>query len=331
MSEPDVTEIQSKKKDRPSRLRLYFAPALLLALSLALSVGWVMISHRVEAHLDRMIADEASNGRLWTCANRTIAGFPFRIEVECLDAQVKVANEPHFEAKLPRVIAVAQIYDPRLVIIEAQGPLSIVSSDKPTISASWTSLRSSIHMQSDQMPDRLSIVGEGINLKNEVRGQSAAMTHGELHIRVKPIDAKPSNDLEFALRAQGLSSDVMPGVPESFETSGALEQGIQFLKFKGPETIETWRRANGRLNLETFVISRGEQMLDLKGKIGLDEQRRASGQIEFTGKGLDEFFKSAGLSKFSTIQTTNLKVPLVFSNGYLLLGPFKLAELKPLY
>jgi hypothetical protein len=43
------------------------------------------------------------------------------------------------------------------------------------------------------------------------------------------------------------------------------------------------------------------------------------------------FFKSAGLSKFSTIQTTNLKVPLVFSNGYLLLGPFKLAELKPLY
>ena len=331
MSEPDVTEIQNKKKDRPSRLRLYFAPALLLALSLVLSVGWVMISHRVETHLDRMIADEASNGRLWTCANRTIAGFPFRIEVECIGAQVKVTNEPHFEAKLPRIIAVAQIYDPHLVIIEAQGPLLIAASDKPTVSASWSSLRSSIHMQSDQMPDRLSIVGEGLTLKSEMRDQSATMTHGELHIRVKPIDDKPSNDLEFALRVQGLSSDVMPGVPASFEMSGALEQGIQFLKFKGPETIETWRRASGRINLESFIISRGEQMLDLKGKIGLDEQRKASGQIEFTGKGLDEFFKSAGLSKFSALQTTNLKVPLVFSNGYLLLGPFKMAELKPLY
>ena len=73
-------------------------------------------------------------------------------------------------------------------------------------------LRSSIHMQSDQMPDRLSIVGEGLTLKSEMRDQSATMTHGELHIRVKPIDDKPSNDLEFALRVQGLSSDVMPGV-----------------------------------------------------------------------------------------------------------------------
>ena len=326
-----MTENQNKKKSRPSRLRLYFAPALLLALSLALSVGWVMISHRVEAHLDRMIADEASKGRLWTCANRNIAGFPFRIEIECLDAQVKVANEPHFDVKLPRIIAVAQIYDPRLVIIEAQGPLSIVASDKPAVSASWSSLRSSIHMQSDQMPDRLSIVGDSLTLKNEMRGQSVAITHGELHIRVKPNDDKPSNDLEFALRAQGLSSDLVPGTPAIFETSGAIEQGVYFLTFKGPETIETWRRANGRLDLETFTISRGDQMLNLKGQIGLDEQRRATGQIEFTGKGLDEFFKTAGLSKLSTLQTTNLKVPLVFTNGSILLGPFKMAELKPLY
>ena len=181
-----MTENQNKKKSRPSRLRLYFAPALLLALSLALSVGWVMISHRVEAHLDRMIADEASKGRLWTCANRNIAGFPFRIEIECLDAQVKVANEPHFDVKLPRIIAVAQIYDPRLVIIEAQGPLSIVASDKPAVSASWSSLRSSIHMQSDQMPDRLSIVGDSLTLKNEMRGQSVAITHGELQFDVSP-------------------------------------------------------------------------------------------------------------------------------------------------
>lgn len=326
-----MTENQLKKKGRPSRLRLYIAPALLLLLSLAFSVGWVFVSNRVEAHLDRLIADEASKGRLWSCGARKFAGFPFRIEVECLDARLKVTNEPNFDVKLPRMIAVAQIYDPSLVIVEADGPLSAAQSDKPIISASWTTLRSSLHMQADRMPDRLALVSEGLKIKYEARGQSAAMTKGELHLRVKPADKTPTNDLEFAVRAEGLFSDMMPGAPANFETAGILEQGIEFLKFKGPETIDIWRRANGRLILQSFLVSRGDQSLDLKGALGLDEQRRLTGQIEFAGKGLDDFFKSAGFSKFSALQTASVKVPLIFVNGYLLLGPFKMAELRPLY
>lgn len=326
-----MSENQLKKMDRPSRLRLYIAPTLLLLLSLAFTVGWIIVSNRVEAHLDRLIADEASKGRLWSCGSRKFAGFPFRIEVECLDARVKVTNELNFEAKLPRVIGVAQIYDPSLVIVEAEGPLSTSQSDRPIISASWTMLRSSLHMQADRIPDRLALVGEGINIKYEANGQSAAMTKGELHLRVKPADNKPANDLEFAARAEGLSSDMMSGVPANFETAGILEQGFEFLKFKGPETIDIWRRANGRLILQSFLVSRGYQSLDLKGTLGLDEQRRPTGQIEFAGKGLDDFFKSAGFSKFSALQTASVRVPLIFVNGYLLLGPFKMAELRPLY
>ena len=316
-----------------SRLRLYLAPALLLVLAVALSIGWLIFSREVETRLDALIAEEATKGRSWSCDNRKIAGYPFRIEIECINARLKDTGTSQSNVRLSRLGAVAQIYDPSLIIIEAQGPLVVDSKDQQSATAEWTSLRSSVHINASHKPDRLSIVGEGVSLKFQNKGQTQnlVMTRGEFHLRIKPVDDKPSSDLEFAAKVESLTSDMMAGPSIQLETAGTIEQGVLYLNFKGIDTVESWRQAKGRLQLDVLKINRGEQNIEMKGTLGLDEQRKLSGQIEVSGKGLDDVFKSQGLSKLSGLQASNLKVPLIFTKGLLLLGPFKVAELPPLY
>ena len=65
--------------------------------------------------------------------------------------------------------------------------------------------------------------------------------------------------------------------------------------------------------------------------MGLDGQRRPKGEIELSGTGLADFFKLSGNSKLVALQAKDVKLPLLFSSGKLLLGPFALAEMQPLY
>lgn len=327
-----MTDVRTEIKRPVSRLRLYLAPALLLVLAILLSIGWLFVSRQVEARLDAMISEEATKGRFWSCDNRRVAGYPFRIEIECINARIKDSSPSQNEVRLSRLGAVAQVYDPSLIIIEAQAPLILLSKEQQIASVEWNSLRSSVHISGAQ-PDRLSISGEGVSVKTHLNGQpsNVALAHGEFHLRIKPENDRPSNHLEFVAQADGVSSDTMPGPVAKIEFAGTVEQGIQFLNYKGIESLETWRQAKGKIQLDALKITRGEQNLEVKGTLGLDDQRKPSGQIEVSGKGLEDLFKSQGLSKLTGLQTSNVKVPLIFTKGLLLLGPFKVAELHPLY
>ena len=327
-----MTDVRTEIKRPASRLRLYLAPVLLLVLAILFSIGWLVVSRQVEARLDAMISEEAAKGRSWSCDNRRVAGYPFRIEIECINARIKDSGPSQNEARLSRLGAVAQVYDPTLIIIEAQGPLLVLSKEQLIASVEWSSLRSSVHISGVQ-PDRLSISGEGVSIKAQLNGQPSnlAFAHGEFHLRIKPENDRASNHLEFVTQVDGISSDTMPGPVAKIEIAGTVEQGIQFLNYKGIESLEDWRQAKGKIQLDALKITRGEQNLEVKGTLGLDEQRKPSGQIEVSGKGLEDLFKSQGLSKLSGLQASNVKVPLIFSKGLLLLGPFKVAELHPLY
>lgn len=327
-----MTDVRTEIKRPISRLRLYIAPALLLVLAILFSIGWLVVSRQVEARLDAMISEEATKGRSWSCDNRHVAGYPFRIEIECINARIKDSGPSQNEVRLSRLGVVAQVYDPTLIIIEAQGPMLALSKEQPIASVEWSSLRSSVHLSGGEL-DRLSIWGDGISIKTQLNGQpsNVSLSHGEFHLRIKPENDRPSNHLEFVTQAAGISSDTMPGPVAKIEIAGTVEQGIQFLNYKGIEALEMWRQTKGKIQLNALKITRGEQNLEVKGTLGLDDQRKPSGRIEVSGKGLEDLFKSQGLSKLSGLQASNVKVPLIFTKGLLLLGPFKVAELHPLY
>ena len=62
-------------------------------------------------------AQEAKSGRVYDCGKRSVAGFPFRLEVRCNDASVSLlsqtaeqaATQAPFTAQLGEILVMAQI------------------------------------------------------------------------------------------------------------------------------------------------------------------------------------------------------------------------------
>src|SRR6185437_2528114 len=98
---------------RRNRFWLYAPFTLLILIAIAWSAGWFVVRDRAVAAIDRFLAVEAAAGRQWTCADRSVSGYPFRIEVSC--ETVTVRRGP-VTASAGRLLAVAQVYKPRHII-----------------------------------------------------------------------------------------------------------------------------------------------------------------------------------------------------------------------
>src|SRR5258708_27096231 len=113
--------------------RLFIGPVLLLVAAAAWCAFWFYAASQVDVQADAWRAREAKSGRIYDCAKRSVAGFPFRLEVSCEGASVSLvsqtASQPPsqpFTAKLGQILVVAQIYDPKRVIAEFTSPATLL-------------------------------------------------------------------------------------------------------------------------------------------------------------------------------------------------------------
>src|SRR5436190_14406322 len=113
--------------------RLFILPGLLLIAAAAWSAFWFYAASQAGVRADAWRAQEAKSGRVYDCAKRTVAGFPFRFEVRCDGASValvsQTASNTPFTAKLGEILVVAQVYDPKLVIAEFAAPATVSDCD----------------------------------------------------------------------------------------------------------------------------------------------------------------------------------------------------------
>ena len=70
--------------------RLFIMPVLLLIAAVAWSAFWFYAASEVDVKADAWRAQEAKSGRVYDCAKRSVAGFPFRLEVRCDGASVSL-------------------------------------------------------------------------------------------------------------------------------------------------------------------------------------------------------------------------------------------------
>ncbi|HET6839761.1 MAG TPA: DUF2125 domain-containing protein, partial [Bradyrhizobium sp.] len=182
--------------------RLFFLPVLLLVAAVAWSAFWFFAASQVDGATDAWRAQEARSGRVYDCARRSVAGFPFRLEVRCSGASVvlrsqtaqQVAMQTFFTAKLDEILVVAQAYDPKLLIAEFTAPATISDRDEaPSMVVNWSKARSSV-VGLPAVPQRASIVFDDPSIdrvKESVLVPLARAKHVELHGRLadgSPLD-----------------------------------------------------------------------------------------------------------------------------------------------
>ncbi|WP_372423960.1 DUF2125 domain-containing protein [Salinarimonas chemoclinalis] len=297
--------------DRPERTRLprrgsrvwLFTPFVLLALVVvAWSAAWFVIRDRVADELDARLAEQAALGRAWTCADRGIGGFPFRIEISCsrlaLDTDVGLALE------LGPARALAQVYQPRHVIVNLAGPLS-ARSPQGAIEAEWTLLEASVR-NLGRGTEQLAFVVDGPRARVAAAALPAPVAaraeRAELYLRPSPGATRREGPIDAVLRATALEApglaDVLPAVaagPTDIEAQMRLHAPAALARAGGDPRAagRAWREAGGRVEIGVVSLETAAAALRITGEFALDALDRPEGRIEASGRGLGPIAQAA--------------------------------------
>jgi hypothetical protein len=291
--------------------RLFLAPALLLIAAVAWSAFWFFAASEVGVKADAWRAQEAKSGRIYDCGKRTVAGFPFRLEVRCEDASVALVSQRAGQAttsvpvtaKLREVLVVAQVYDPNLVIAEFAAPATIADRGaQASFVASWSKGRSSV-VGLPAVPQRASIVFDD-PLIDRVAGSSqvplAGAKHVELHGRIAEGSPSDSPVLETALQiSAGSIKGSHPLLAEAFDADvRAMVHGLRDLSPKPwPERFREIQATGGHVEIVQSRIQQGDLVAVATGSLGLSPSGCLDGELQMTVAGLEKVVAALGIDK----------------------------------
>ncbi|MEL6059960.1 MULTISPECIES: DUF2125 domain-containing protein [unclassified Methylobacterium] len=288
---------------RRSRLGLFLPYILLAAVVVAWSAGWFWIRGRAAGEIDGWMAREAAAGRTWTCADRTLTGYPFRIELRC-SAVTLERSDGRF--RLGPSTAVAQIYQPRLVVFESAGPFH-VEQGALTGDASWGALQGSFHGASDGFT-RASVVMDDpkVTVAGAETGPIAVSgRHLELHARPDPGRYASEGAVDVSLRltqADVPQLDALTGTqdPADLALDATLSQATVLRTGPVPRELERWRQAGGTLDIAGLSLAKGPQRVQATGTLALDAVHRPAGQLNLRAAGIDALVGSIVGQRFGS-------------------------------
>ncbi len=296
---------------RRSLWRLFIAPALLLVAALAWSGFWFFAASEVDAKADAWRAQETKSGRVYDCAKRSVAGFPFRLEVRCSGASValrsqtagQAATQASFTAKLDEILVVAQVYDPKLVIAEFSAPAMIAErGQQPSLAVNWSKARSSV-VGLPAVPQRASIVFDDAavdRINGPVQTPLARAKHVELHGRLADGATLDKPVIEAALKVEGGSvQELHPLLANPFDADlRALVSGLKDVAPKPwPVRFREIQAAGGHVEIVQSRIAQGDLVAVATGTLGLTAQGRLDGELQMTVAGIEKVIPALGIER----------------------------------
>jgi hypothetical protein len=291
--------------------RLFFMPVLLLIAAAAWSAFWFYSASQVDVIADAWRAREAQSGRVYDCARRSVAGYPFRLEVRCDGVSVSLvaqtageaASQPPITARLGEILVMAHVYDPKLLIAEFTAPATI--SDRaghPSMVANWRTARSSV-IGLPAIPRRVSLVFDDPSI-DRIEGSTqtplARARHVELHGR--PVEGTPPDhpEIETVLQIDGGSvQGVHPLLAQPFDADIHTRlSGLKDLSPKPwPQRFREIQAAGGHVDIVHSRIQQGDIVAVAAGTLSLSADGRLEGELQMTVAGLEQVVAALGLEK----------------------------------
>jgi hypothetical protein len=294
---------------RHSRWRIFIAPLLLLIIAIAWSAFWFYAASQVDVQADAWRAREAKSGRVYDCAKRSVAGFPFRLEVSCEGASVSLvsqtASQPPsqpFTAKLGQILVVAQIYDPKRVIAEFTSPATLHDPlSQQSYAVNWSLGHASI-AGLPFTPDRVSVEfnDPAIDRVGQMPVPLARARHAELHGRLAPGSSagQPVIESEMLIN-QGSIQGLHPLLAEPFDVGvRALVTGLKdFSPKPWPVRFRELQAAGGHVEIEQSRFQQGDLLAVGAGTLRLSANGRLDGELQMTVAGIEKVIPALGIDK----------------------------------
>jgi hypothetical protein len=296
---------------RRSLWRLFLLPVLLLFAAAAWSGFWFFAASEAGVAADAWRAQEAKSGRVYDCAQRSVAGFPFRLELRCDGASVslrsqtagQIATQAPITGKLGEILVVAQVYDPKLLIAEFTGPATVSDGGGSSLmSVNWSKGRSSV-VGLPQVPNRASIVFDNPEV-DRVNGPTLAplarAKHIELHGRLAEQSTQERPVIETVLNIEaGSLQQIHPLLAQPFDADvRATLSGLNdVLPKPWPQRFRELQAAGGHIDIAQSRIAQGDVVAVAAGTLALTANGGLDGELQMTVAGLEKIIPALGIEK----------------------------------
>ena len=283
---------------------------IMLVVIFAAVAGWTALWKYAAARAQEASAEwrarEAAAGRVFTCGEETVGGYPFRLEVSCAQARIQFRDvQPPLNVALPRVLTVAQVYQPNLLIVEFQGPLQLGENGKPVeFEARWSLGQASVSGVLTT-PDRVSLVFDmpkASRLGSELDTLFDA-THLEVHGRPAQDSGKPGLEIGIRLQ-QGLIPPwrATAALPVDAVIDAVLRGVTDFSPKPWPVRLREMQAAGGGIEIKQARVVQGDILAVGRGALTFNAAGRLDGELRVTIAGLEAFLNEIGAKQI--VQTS---------------------------
>lgn len=302
---------------RSGRVRRW--PRMVIIGLALLAVGWTtawnLARNRVSEEIDRQIERLERAGMVVACPDRTVSGFPFRFEVGCGRPGLSIpARGVTMTAEALRVVA--QAWDPFLVILEIDGPIT-ADDGRMVLDGMWRRFAMSLRW-TRQGAERLSLAADDVKLSTRISGTAASSVpafrlvaaHLEAHGRPS---GEGGRDLDVAVATSGAAIEI-DGKRVGPERSDlqATTTLVAFLPPGPGEAMRAFAARGGRIDPIRFTLASGGLTLAGKGALTVLPDGLVDGSIGVAASGI-ESLAFGGARALGSEATT-------IASGFLLLG-----------
>lgn len=299
-----------KPPRRHSLWPVFVMPTLVVIAAIGWSAFWFYTASQVDHQVDVWRAREAKAGRVYDCAKRSVAGFPFRLEVTCEDASVTLvsqtahgAADAPVTARLGKILVIGQIYTPGLLIAEFTAPATLAPrGEPPAMQVNWKTARSSI-AGLPGVPERVALVFDQPAIDRVNSGVAvplARAAHAELHTQLAASTTPDHPVIDVAVDlTQASVQDIHPALAQPFDALiGARLTGLKdFSPKPWPARFRDIQAAGGKIMIERARIQQGGMIAVANGSLGLTPNGNLDGELQMTVAGFEQVIPLLGLEK----------------------------------
>ena len=325
-----AADLRMPAKPRP-RGRFLLWAILALAVLAAAWVGlWYFAARQVEGQIDETMARVAKAGGDLSCAERKLAGFPFKILVQCDQLKLELNSaDGKTVVTVPNISFLGEVSDPLHPVLTAQSPVSIEAPGRPSAEVSWKSLQASVTLAIGSiMPRDLVIEAPVLRLREGQNMIASSADRLEAHARPDPL--RPAADDAYEVTAQ-LTKAASPFLnfatgeeaPADAQLALSISQVsvLQPHEQEAPQSpLERWRLAGGTVRLARLAATKATLRAELSGEVKLDEQHRLAGRFQPALDGAQALLARLGLPPAAAGLVG--KLPVAVANGKVVAGPF---------
>jgi hypothetical protein len=271
---------------KPRRLGLYLPFALLLILMAGWTGVWLWARGEALRRIDAAVADLQRAGFQVGWKGRSLAGYPFRLNLTLTDLRVR---EPSgWALETPRLEAQGYMHAPSHWLAAAPADLTFVRPIGGQVLVKGKVIRASLsHL--DKRPPNFDFEGVGLTFQPLPGAQPfflSAADRVEFHLRAAPSGDEGGVFLEVRngkARLSGLFARVAGDKPISIAWNATLSKVSAFAGRNWPEAVRAWADAGGVMTVRQSGVTAGEATIGSQsGTLSVGHDGRLTGVLEVT-------------------------------------------------